>query len=223
MGVVADVAVVSPVFREAIRSTEGVEITLEQEATTESMGTMWILWVEADPDAFEAGLDADETVGEYTHLGSQDGRHQYRVTLSSRGAEATLYPCWANVGGVFMSGRREPGDEGWYGRFRFADRAAVREFVECCRGRSGVEVELQRLVGDDPGEELPYGLTARQVEILRAAEREGYFEVPRGSTLPELAEELAVTDTTVSESLRRAMGTLVRNTIGADPDPGTDD
>lgn len=219
MAVVADVVVASPVFAEAIRSVGDVEVRLEQEASTESMGAMWVLWVVADPAAFETALEADPTVREYERLATEGDRHQYRVSLSRRGAEATVYPCWAEVGGVFMAGRRGPGEEAWQGRIRFPDRDAVGEFLECCRRRSGVEVELERLVDDELRAGPSYGLTDRQREVLRAALEAGYFEVPRENTLPELAARLGVSDSTVSESLRRGLGSLVRNTVGTDDDP----
>lgn len=46
-------------------------------------------------------------------------------------------------------------------------------------------------------------LTARQRECLRVARRAGYFEVPRESTLAEVAAELGVDTSTASETLRR--------------------
>lgn len=56
----------------------------------------------------------------------------------------------------------------------------------------------------------PGGLTARQQEILDAAYREGYFEVPRRITLARLAERLGVAKSTLSESLRRAQRRVAR-------------
>ncbi len=56
----------------------------------------------------------------------------------------------------------------------------------------------------------PEGLTARQQEILDAAYREGYFEVPRRITLTELAGRLGIAKSTLSEALRRAEGRVAR-------------
>ena len=46
-------------------------------------------------------------------------------------------------------------------------------------------------------------VTERQRECLETAQRLGYFEVPRESTLAEVAEELGVDKSTASETLRR--------------------
>lgn len=49
-------------------------------------------------------------------------------------------------------------------------------------------------------------LTDRQLAVLSAAVERGYFEVPRGATLDDLASEFELEKSTVSEHLRRAMG-----------------
>ncbi|MFC6954749.1 helix-turn-helix domain-containing protein [Halorubellus litoreus] len=52
-------------------------------------------------------------------------------------------------------------------------------------------------------------LTARQRECLDVALRGGYFEVPRESTLADIADELGVGKSTVSVTLRRATNRIV--------------
>lgn len=56
----------------------------------------------------------------------------------------------------------------------------------------------------------PGGLTPRQQEVLDAAYREGYFDVPRRVTLAQLAERLGVAKSTLSETLRRAQRRMAR-------------
>lgn len=84
--------------------------------------------------------------------------------------------------------------------------------------RPRLEVLLGRLRGMEVPFEVrsiepyrsPEGLTPRQQEILDAAYREGYFEVPRRITLTHLAERLGVAKSTLSETLRRIEGQMVR-------------
>jgi predicted DNA binding protein len=52
-------------------------------------------------------------------------------------------------------------------------------------------------------------VTARQREALDVALQAGYFEVPRESTLAEVAEVLDVDTSTASGLIRRGVGTLV--------------
>lgn len=68
----------------------------------------------------------------------------------------------------------------------------------------GVRVELESLTtfNDDSRDDLL--LTGRQREILELAVQEGYYDQPRGITRDEIAEQLDVGGSTVSEHLRKA-------------------
>jgi predicted DNA binding protein len=55
------------------------------------------------------------------------------------------------------------------------------------------------------GEARSAVLTDRQRECVTVAVRRGYFEVPRGCTLSEVADALDVDKSTASETLRRAV------------------
>lgn len=54
-------------------------------------------------------------------------------------------------------------------------------------------------------------LTSKQREALCRALDAGYFEIPRRISLIELANEFDITDTAMSERLRRGTAVLVRN------------
>lgn len=54
-------------------------------------------------------------------------------------------------------------------------------------------------------------LTPKQREALCRALEAGYFDVPRGIHLAELADEFGITDNAMSERLRRGTATLIRN------------
>ncbi|MDS0278436.1 helix-turn-helix domain-containing protein [Halomicroarcula sp. S1AR25-4] len=76
---------------------------------------------------------------------------------------------------------------------------------------------------EDPGEPLDSGrltevlvskLTDDQLEILETAYNRGYFDVPRETSETELAEELGVAQSTVSERLRTAERSLLELIYG---------
>lgn len=67
------------------------------------------------------------------------------------------------------------------------------------------QYELLSKVGRKRSERL---LTRRQAELLGAALREGYLEVPRECTLAELAETVGVDKSTASGVVRRAQARL---------------
>jgi len=50
----------------------------------------------------------------------------------------------------------------------------------------------------------------RQLKVLDLAVEKGYYEIPRGVTLQELADEMDVTKTTASHQLRRVEGKVMR-------------
>lgn len=56
------------------------------------------------------------------------------------------------------------------------------------------------------------GLTARQLEALRIALDNGYFDQPRGASVEELAHHSNVSRSTFEEHLRKAQNKLIGNT-----------
>ena len=73
---------------------------------------------------------------------------------------------------------------------------------------SGLTYRVER-VGE--GAETTNGpdMTPRQVEVFEAAHRAGYFEIPRGASVADVAARTSVTKSTASEILRRAVRNLV--------------
>lgn len=93
---------------------------------------------------------------------------------------------------------------GWYEFSLTGTREELDRFQAALDGRSRA-YELRSLVRTTETDGL---LTARQREVLEAAVRAGYFEVPRQSTLAEVAAGLDVDKSTASGVLRRAQGRL---------------
>ncbi len=96
------------------------------------------------------------------------------------------------------------------GRFEFeltATREHLRE-VRSTLDASPLDYELLSVVSTADPDAL---LTDRQRELLDAAVRRGYFEVPRECTLAELADEVGVDKSTASGVLRRGQGRIVKS------------
>ena len=96
--------------------------------------------------------------------------------------------------------------DGWYEFDLTGTRDDLDRLQEMLDG-SGLSYELQSLVGSRDTGEL---LTDRQEEILEAAIRNGYFEVPRRCTLAELAATLDVDKSTASTVLRRGESRVLK-------------
>lgn len=56
-------------------------------------------------------------------------------------------------------------------------------------------------------------LTPEQYEVLRLALHEGFFAVPRETSLAELADRVGISDTAVSQRLRRGLTTMLQRTL----------
>ncbi len=108
------------------------------------------------------------------------------------------------------------GDD-WSFQLRFADYDALSEFYRRCVDHD-VSIELEQVHNPvEPDGPARYGLTPDQRETLMTALETGYFAVPRETTLVELSEELGVSDSAVSQRLRRGLASLVSGTLLAEP------
>lgn len=79
---------------------------------------------------------------------------------------------------------------------------------------SGIDVTLKQLRGYRVEETVIDSLTDRQREILEVAFDRGYYDVPRSATTNEVAVEVELDDSTVSEHLRRAERNLIASVLG---------
>lgn len=78
------------------------------------------------------------------------------------------------------------------------------------------DVSVKRIVMDDgasEGDAITTAdlseLTERQIEIVRSASENGYFDEPRGVSTAELADEFGLAPSTVSQHLRRGVGKIM--------------
>lgn len=88
---------------------------------------------------------------------------------------------------------------GWY-EFDLTGTRDELDHLRAALETGGIPYELRSLVGSDESERL---LTERQREVLEAAIRRGYFEIPRECTLEALAESLDIDKSTASTVIRR--------------------
>ncbi len=85
---------------------------------------------------------------------------------------------------------------------------------------AGEQYELLSVIDADRPETI---LTERQQEVLETALREGYFTIPRDSTLSEVADTLDVDKSTASDVLRRGENRLMKWFFTGVNAPGTPD
>lgn len=104
--------------------------------------------------------------------------------------------------------------DGWRFHLRFPDRETLAACYRSCDERE-IELRVEAVRSPaTPGPRAPDdALTAGQREALTVALETGYFGVPRGATLQEVADTLDVSDTAASQRLRRGVERLLRETL----------
>ena len=101
----------------------------------------------------------------------------------------------------------------WDFEIRFTTREALSQFQTCCEA-AHISIEISRIYNpSDPGVGPWYGLSEPQREALLLAVQRGYYDIPRGCTTKDLADELGISDQAVTERLRRAIGAFTRHAL----------
>ncbi len=137
------------------------------------------------------------------------GRTLVRVEKCDSQSEFFRIVDEANALVLSITGKRKR----WSVTLHFPDSGTVSAFHEQCYDH-GISAQLKTVYNADPRDRTSlYGLTPEQFETLREAHRQGYFEIPRETTIAELAERFEISDQAVSERLRRALTTLVGSTL----------
>lgn len=100
--------------------------------------------------------------------------------------------------------------ETWHFQLRFDSHDDLSEFYQRCVD-AGVKIDIVSVHNPGLTSELTvrYDLTDEQRQTLQLALEEGYFEVPRRINLTELAAQLGISDSAVSQRLRRAITTVL--------------
>ncbi|SEK48477.1 helix-turn-helix domain-containing protein [Haloferax larsenii] len=187
-----------------------MRLDVEQTITTESGRPVLFVWADGgDFDAFEAGLDDDETVVDPTLMESLPEQRLYRLFVADD-ADTTVFPTDAEVGASRLDASFTV--DGLHTRMRFPDRDALRCYRQRCAERD-VEMSVHRIYRGDTTDQNGYGLSPKQRQVLSLAAKRGYFEVPREVSLTELADELDISAQSTSERLRRGVDQLVSATL----------
>ncbi|WP_254272937.1 bacterio-opsin activator domain-containing protein [Haloarcula marina] len=192
---------------------ESASLTFEIERVVPTGGqVMPYVWVSgADVDAFEDIADETHDVESVRLLDRVDDSALYRIEWR-RDTEQF-------VAGIFDTGGtvvEASGSSEWLFRLRFEESTDLSAFQTHCRDHE-IQSHLQRVhsVTQTTTPQREFGLTEAQYEAVLAAHRAGYFEVPRGVTYADLAEELDISQQAVSERVRRGVNKILGETLAA--------
>ncbi|MFD1568551.1 helix-turn-helix domain-containing protein [Halolamina litorea] len=148
----------------------------------------------ADPDVVESRALAEGRDGLLAGIDWHDS-HPLLDALSGAGAT-----CLRGVGGP----------EGWQFSLRFPTRDCLATCYREC-SEDGVDLTVDRIHATSWSAEGGHDtvLTDVQRETLTTALERGYFSVPRSTTLQDLATEFDVSDTAISQRIRRGVARLL--------------
>lgn len=107
--------------------------------------------------------------------------------------------------------------EGWNFRLRFSTHEDLSAFNMALTD-GDIPITLRHIYNPTPPDEQTT-LSADQRDTLLMAYHRGYFEVPRRKTLAELAVTMDISDSVLSQRLRRATDALIEQTLVADARP----
>ena len=101
--------------------------------------------------------------------------------------------------------------EQWTFEIRGESRKAIANFRIYCH-QHDLPITLTELRALEPLE-AQHGLTEKQREALILAFEHGYFDSPRASTLQEIADELGITQQSLSSRLQRGNRRLIEQAL----------
>ena len=156
--------------------------------------------VEEEPD--EDRLDAIDTIQWWEQVSTEGPNYVYLVEGGSTKDTADLdvdrFPRTEDV---------EFHDDGFTLTYADQQERISNEIAEL--QADGIDVTLRKLQNYRVQHSPLDSLTDRQREVLEVAFETGYYDVPRQASTTELAAELGLDDSTVSEHLQRAERNLL--------------
>lgn len=205
------------VLGRALQQTSGLSIELERVVPTGDVVAPYV-WVNGEGhDAFDAVLTDSTEVESFAVVDEIEGQHLYRVEW--RASADTLLQTITAYDVVLQEVHGD--DERWVFQLRFPDSHTLAEFHTECR-ESGIDLSMDRLFNPiQPSGTATKDLTQPQRRVIQHAYAEGYFDVPRQTTLVDIAGDLGVSDQSVNERMRRGLRRLIQSTV--DPTASRDE
>lgn len=214
MSLIAEFSQLAQALRETTERFSDLSFKLEDHYFRNDGTTKFLLWAEGGSseqfEDFEAELGSDETVQTVKHLTTLGSKRYYSVVLTKTATRALTFGLAAANDIVYLD--IQTTQDRVHFTARVPDRAALKRYRQGCQER-GVDFRLQGLYSEDDDTAARYGLTERQASALLEAYESGHYDIPRRTTLDELATKLGISRQGVSALLRRSHRQLIRTTL----------
>lgn len=197
----------SEILRETLHEFSDLKVEVRNIATGPETPLRIICAVTgSDCGAFGDAASEEPAVDDIKLLEDGEVRRLYWLQAVPGTIDQQAYEAAVDSGGVFLQSQRVEG--GWCTTMNYPDQECFQRFQRCI-SEEGMEIQPRVIRA---GQYLLSGgafeLTEKQEAVLSVAVEDGYFEVPRGTTLGEVAEGIGISEQAASERLRRAMGSL---------------
>ena len=169
------------------------------------------LWTtDGDRATFEEAAAADPTVDRIRRVAAFDEGALYEMDWADLVERNGLFE-WlrANDATVLQS---ESMNGEWLLKLRIPSRETLGDLRTLCQ-ENDIDFRLVRLFSLTEPKMGQFNVSEKQRAVLLTALEMGYFEIPRDSTLGEVAEALDISPNSASERLRRAQTNLLGNTV----------
>ena len=211
MSVIAEFTIKSSEFILGQVLARGPDTHVEMERVVPASGRpMPYLWIsDTDLTAFERAVRSSEYVKKLHAVDVVGDRALYRVEWDEH-IESLIYGM-AQTNATILTAE---GNEDWLFRIRFDDHSGLTAFHNFCNSHD-ISLHLNHVftLSDEQPGGYTFDLTDSQRRALVTAVREGYFEVPRGTTLGKVGEKLGVTEQSASESVRRGADKVLKKVL----------
>lgn len=187
----------------------GTTIELESMVPLGEKAVPFVSVYDASQDWFEQNVRDHSSVESITSVNSHDGQTLYALDWAV--SRDVFFQGLLDAGAQVLSAKGET--DTWKFELRFPDHESLSAFQEYCSD-GHIPLEVGRIYNPTkPGSGKWYGLTNTQRDTLVKAVRGGYYSIPRRMSTQDLADAFDVSDQAVTERLRRAIVTLVENTL----------
>ncbi|AUX09269.1 bacterio-opsin activator HTH domain-containing protein [Halalkaliarchaeum desulfuricum] len=162
-------------------------------------------------ESFERNVENHPSVDRIVEVTRHDSERLY--SLDWNVSRDVFFQGIIDLQGQLLSGTGTV--DTWEFEIRFLTHERLGEFQDHC-SNAHIPLEVGRIYNPvRPGTGMWYGVTGPQREALMCAVQGGYYSIPREMSTRELADEYGISDTAVTERLRRAIETLTENTLVA--------
>ncbi|WP_266079966.1 helix-turn-helix domain-containing protein [Haladaptatus caseinilyticus] len=171
-----------------------------------------------DPEGIEEAFASSDDIAEFELLTIVEEKRLYRLQWQPSGT--SLLDGVRQTKGTIIEGFGEHGI--WTLRLRFGTQADLSRFDNYCQNHE-IQFALDKLRDVYPPDVFRLGLTPEQLEAIRTAYNQGYYEIPRKASQKDISRLLGISHQAASERLRRANKKIIERSMGPLIDGETED